>query len=213
MSLSEPCVFILKDMIVLVYVDDFILISKEDYTIQKFIDSMKDTPEGFEFTEEGTINAYLGVDSYPLLDGKGFTLSQPFFIDRNIQASGFDQKTTKGATNNTQAVYPPLNKDENGPSSKASWKYRGIIGMFGYLQGTTHPEITMKNHQCAIFNNDPHFSHDQAVKRIGRYLLDTRDKGIIYRPETSRGPECYVDADFAGGWKDGYYDYPESVLP
>jgi hypothetical protein len=24
--------------------------------------------------------------------------------------------------------------------------------------------------------------------------------------------ECYVDADFAGGWKDGNHDSPESVL-
>ena len=76
-SLSDPCVFISKDMIILVHVDDCILISKEDFTIAKFIDSMKDTSEVFEFTEEGTVNAYLGVDISPLLDGKVFTLSHP----------------------------------------------------------------------------------------------------------------------------------------
>ena len=32
-SLSDPCVFISKDMIILVYVDDCILISKEDLVI------------------------------------------------------------------------------------------------------------------------------------------------------------------------------------
>ena len=46
-SLSDLCVFISKDMIILEYVDDFILISKEDFTIKKFIDSIKDTPEVF----------------------------------------------------------------------------------------------------------------------------------------------------------------------
>ena len=60
------------------------------------------------------------------------------------------------------------------PARKASWKYRGIIGMLGYLQGTTRPDIAMATHQCARFNNDSHLSHEQAVKRIGRYLLDTR---------------------------------------
>ena len=60
-SLSEPCVFISKEMIILVYVDHFILISKKDFTIQKFIDSMKVTPEGFEFTKEGTMNVNLVV--------------------------------------------------------------------------------------------------------------------------------------------------------
>ena len=70
----------------------------------------------------------------------------------------------------------------------------------------------MATYQCARLNNDPHLSHEQSVKRIGRYLLDTRDKGMIYRPDITRGLECYVDADFAGGWKDGNHDSPESVL-
>ena len=62
-------------------------------------------------------------------------------------------------TNNTPAGYPLLNKDENGPARKASWKYRGIIGMLGYLQGTKRPDIAMAIHQCARFNNDTHISH------------------------------------------------------
>ena len=118
----------------------------------------------------------------------------------------FDPKTTKRATNNTPAVYPLLNKYENGPARKASWKYRGIIGMLGYFQGTTRPDIAMATHQCARFNNDPHLSHEQAVKRIGSYLLDKRDKEMIYRPDITQGLEFYVDADFSGGWKDGNHN-------
>ena len=78
---------------------------------------------------------------------KGFTLYEPFLVDRIIQALGFDTNTTKGASNNTSAGYPLLNKDGNGPASKSSWKYRGIIGMLGYLQGTTRPDIAMETHQ------------------------------------------------------------------
>ena len=69
-SPSDPCVFISKDMIIFVYVDDCILISKDDFTIKKFIDSMKDTPEGFDFTDEGNMNAYLDVNIYSLPYGK-----------------------------------------------------------------------------------------------------------------------------------------------
>ena len=35
---------------------------------------------------------------------------------------------------------------------------------------------------------------------------------MIYRPDITRGLECYVDADFAGGWKDDNHGSPESVL-
>ena len=125
---------------------------------------------------------------------------------------GFYPKTTKGAKNNNPTGYPLLNKYENGPARKASWKYRGIIGMLGYLQGTTRPDIAMATYQCTIFNKDPHLSHERAVKRICIYLLYTRYKGMIYRPDTSRGLECYVDAGFSGGSKDGDNEYPESVL-
>ena len=135
------------------------------------------------------MNSYLGVYISSFPDKKGFTLSQPFLIDRVIQALNFDPKTTKKATNNTPSGYPLLNKDENGHVRKASWKYRDIIGMLGYLQGTTRPDIAMATYQCAIFNNDPHLSHERAVKHIDRYLLDTRDKGMIYRPNITCGLE------------------------
>ena len=139
-------------------------------------------------------------------------MSQPFLIDKMIQTLGFDPNTTKGATNNTPAGYPLLNKDENDPTRKGSWKYRGTISMIGYLQGTTLTDIAMETHQCAKFNNDPHLSHERAVKCIVRYLLSNRDNGMIYIPDTSQGLERYVDDDFAGAWENGDNDSPGSVL-
>ena len=155
-SLSDPCLFISKDMIILVYVDDCILISNEALVIQNFISSLKAGTEDFVFTEEGTMNSYLGIDISPLSDKKSFMLSQPLLIDRIIQALNFDPKTTKSATNNTPSGYPLLNKDDNRPARKVSWKYWGVIGMLGYLQGKTRPDIAMASHQCARFNNNPH---------------------------------------------------------
>ena len=84
--------------------------------------------------------------------------------------------------------------------------------MLGYLQGTGRPDIAMATHQCARFCSSPKLSHKRAVKRIVKYLLDSRDKGIMFRPDLSKGLECFVDAEFAGGWKDGDHDFPESVL-
>ena len=77
-SLSDPCVFISKEIIILVYVDDCIFISKEALVIQKFISSLKAGTEDFVFTEDENMNSYLGVDIYSFPDKKGFTSSQPF---------------------------------------------------------------------------------------------------------------------------------------
>ncbi len=109
-------------------------------------------------------------------------------------------------------VKPLLHRDSEGEPRRASWKYRSIIGMMNYLLQSTRPEIAMAVHQCARFCNDPKLSHERAVKRIARYLLGTKDKGIICQPDPSRGLECIVDADFAGGWDRGDSDNPENVM-
>ena len=54
--------------------------------------------------------------------------------------------------------------------------------------------------QCARYCNAPNRAHEEAVKRICRYLLKTKDKGLILCPDKSRGLECFVDADWAGTW-------------
>ena len=47
-----------------------------------------------------------------------------------------------------------------------------------------------------MFN--PRFSHEVALKRIGRYLKATRDKGLILNPSKVLQIDCFPDADFAG---------------
>lgn len=49
------------------------------------------------------------------------------------------------------------------------------------------------------------------MKRIVRYLIKTRDKGICFEPNLAEVLNCYVDADFAGLF--GYEDdqHPVSV--
>ena len=80
--------------------------------------------------------------------------------------------------------------------------------MLGYLQASIRPDISMAVHQCARFNGCPKLCHEKAVKYIARYLLSTHDKGIHYKPDPTRGLECYVGADFAGGWSSGEYTKP-----
>ena len=212
-SIPDPCVYITKDLLVLVHVDDCILISKEQSAITAFVQSLHGGLENLVFTGESTLESYLGVCITELPGNAGFEMSQPFLIGRIIKAIGFEMATAKGARDNVPVAYPLLNKDVDCPARKAKWKYRGLIGMLGYLQGTTRPDISMANHQCASrFSNDPKLSYERAVKKIVRYLLDTKDRGIIFRSDFSRGLECFVDADFAGDWKDGDHSSLESVL-
>lgn len=67
-----------------------------------------------------------------------------------------------------------------------------------YLSSNIRCEITLANHQCARFSIDPRTPHGTALKRIGRYLLGSRDKGMIVQPTKDLTLDCYADADFAG---------------
>ena len=207
---SDPCVFLRHNMIIITYVDDCILLSPKRAVIDEFISSLQNGKENFVFTDEGTMERYLGVEIQKLADNSGFSLTQPFLIERILQAAEIDLRMTKDRP--VPVVGPLLCRDEEGPDRKHDWNYRTLTGMLGYLQLTSRPDISMAVHQCSRFNNDPKLSHEKTIKRICKYLLGTMDKGIIYRPNPALGLECHVDADFAGEWSSGDRANQEAVL-
>jgi hypothetical protein len=70
----------------------------------------------------------------------------------------------------------------------------------------------MASHQSARFVNDPQRSHERAMIRLVRYLKGTTTRGIVYTPKPELGLECFVDADFAGGWTQADADNADNVL-
>ena len=143
-----------------------------------------------------------------------FEISQPFLIERIVNTLGLKDNDFEVESNSrtTPVGKPLLNKDLQGKPRKLSWKYRTAVGMLNYLQGNTRPEIAMAVHQTARFCNDPKLCHEKAIMRIGRYLLHTADRAIIFDVDKSKGLECYVDADFAGGWSNADSDDAENVM-
>ena len=80
------------------------------------------------------------------------------------------------------------------------WNYRSANGCLSYIQAMVRPDITFATQQCARFCNNPGRDHEEAIKRICRYLLKTKSQGLTLRPDKSKGLECFVDADWAGSW-------------
>jgi histone deacetylase 1/2 len=92
-----------------------------------------------------------------------------------------------------------LGKDLHEPEFDNSFNYRRVIGKLLYLEKSSRPELAYAVHQCARFSNNPRRTHGEAVKRIGRYLLATADKGMQMKPNGSSF-ECWVDASHAAEW-------------
>ena len=212
-SKIDPCLYLKEGMIVLTYVDDCIIVGNSMKDIDAFVKSMQNGPEGFILTDEGNIDKFLGIEIRHLESNK-FEIAQPFLIDRIVTFLGLENNEFDVSSNSrpTPVGKPVLHKDLEGKPRKLSWKYRTAVGMLTYLQGNTRPEISMAVHQTARFSNDPKLCHEKAIMRLGRYLLHTRDRGIIFEPDKSKGLECYVDADFAGGWTNADANDADNVM-
>ena len=55
-------------------------------------------------------------------------------------------------------------------------------------------------HQVAKYSADPRQEHGEAIVYIVKYLKATRHIGLHFKPDASKGFQCYCDADFAGNW-------------
>jgi hypothetical protein len=173
--------------------DDGIFCGPDNKEIER---CMTDLGKGFDITDEGDIDEYLGVKVTRDEDGT-ITLTQPHLIDSIISDLGF-KEIAKGKDTPAPST-AGLDRDLNGRPHEESWEYRSVIGKLNYLEKSTRPDLAFAVHQCARYSSDPKESHSAAVRYIVRYLMATRDKGLILKPN-DHSFDCYVDADFQGGW-------------
>ena len=68
------------------------------------------------------------------------------------------------------------------------------------LAGRNRPDTLFYVHQCAKYSIYPRQSHEEDVKRIGRYLKKTKDKGLVFTLIGSNKLKYYADADFTIAW-------------
>ncbi len=106
-------------MIIITYVDDYIIISISMKDINTFVESMKDGPGGYVLTDEGDIHPFLGIEIKEITKNK-FELSQPFLIEQivNLLGLGKNEFGVHTKTKITPVGKPLLNKDLEGKPRK-----------------------------------------------------------------------------------------------
>jgi hypothetical protein len=204
-SKTDSCLFLRHDCILVVYIDDCLIFSKESSTIDQLIKSLSKT---FLLQDEGDVSAFLGVQIQKDKTTKTISLTQPGLIEQVIKDVGLDQYS-KGKDTPVDSI---LYNDCEGPDRVDSWNYRSIIRKLNYIANNTWPKISMAVHQCACYCANPKAIHELAVKRIIRYLLGTKDKGLLLHPTADLSLDMFVDADFAGRWNKEYAEVRDNVL-
>ena len=190
--------FLRWSIVFLVYIDDCIIFGPDGPSIGAVVVDLRACSHQFTIDDQGDIGDFLGIQVQRFPDGS-IQLTQPQLIDAIIKdlhlRSGSNTKKTPAVPNN------PLHKETDGPDMTPEFHYRSVIGKLNFLEKSTQPDISVSVHQCARFSERPKRSHAEAVKRIGRYLLATKGKGLLIRPKQLKYFECWVDTDFSGNWR------------
>ena len=202
---SDPCLFIHKEhkLMVLNYCDDQIWLSPDMSLIEEYVQKLKDLNYDLTLEDEGGIFDFLGINFKK--EGEKIVLTQTGLIDKVLKYTGMD----KASTQPTPAACDPLGSDNFGEPFDEEWSCRSAVGMLLYVCSNTRPDLQFSVHQVCRFAHKPKKSHGQAVKRILRYLVATRERGLEFIPNMDEGLDCYVDADFAGLW--GHEDDQDPV--
>jgi hypothetical protein len=196
-SIVDECVFYRGSTLYVLYTDDSILAGPDAKEIDKIINELQRKAK-LEITIEGDLSDFLGVNIDRRKDGT-IHLTQPHLIDQILSDLRLNDTTVKPRTV-PAASSKLLTKHSSSKPFDNSFNYRSVIGKLNYLEKATRSDISYAVHQCARFVSDPKVEHGEAVRWLGRYLKDTRDKGTILKPIMGKDLEVYVDASFCGDW-------------
>ena len=133
----DPCLFIGKTVIVVIYVDDVLLYSKDEAEIDALLKKLQGA--GVSIHKEGTADGFLGVDITWESTDKGIrvTLLQAGFAKRVVEALGLCSSMSTAIS--TPAEAAPLPKDADGEPASGSFNYAAVVGMLLYLSGHSRP--------------------------------------------------------------------------
>jgi hypothetical protein len=163
------------------YVDDLVITGTKDAEVVAFKEEMKAT---FQMSDLGLLFFYLGIEVHQ--GDSGITLQQTAYAKRVVELAGL--------TNCNPALTPmeerlKLSRDSTTEEVDAT-QYQRLVGSLRYLTHT-RPDLTFFIVYVSRFMQRPTMEHQQAVKRIIRYVARTLDHGVYY-------PRCPGEAHFVG---------------
>jgi Reverse transcriptase (RNA-dependent DNA polymerase) len=123
----DSCLFMSKNVICLVYVDDTLFYSSKMEYINEAIQKLRE--QGMDLEVKGEVAGFLGVHIERNVTENTIKLTQSGLIKRIIEALEINDLPIKG----TPLTAKPLTKDELEPASEM-FSYGSVVGMLQYLQ-------------------------------------------------------------------------------
>jgi hypothetical protein len=192
MGMVDQTLFLLRqgrDILILqVYVDDIVFGGSSNSLVARFADDMS---REFDMSMMGELQFFIGLQ---IKQSKERTFVHQAKYTKDI--------VRKFKMEDSKAIATPMSTttalDADGEGEHVDQKeHRNMIGSLLYLTAT-RPDFLFSVCLCARFQASPRTSHQQAVKRIFKYLRHTLDFSLWYSASSSLALHGFSDADFAG---------------
>ncbi|KAE9266726.1 hypothetical protein PR003_g32022, partial [Phytophthora rubi] len=197
---ADPCVYTRGEgeveCIVCLYVDDMLIASRQKAAIASVKAGIA---EKFRRKDLGRARFILGIEIDYDMERRTLGISQKAYTESIIKK--FGQENAKPCLTPlepgvqfTKADEPQTEEDKAKMKSKP---YRSLVGSLMYLACGTRPEISVAVAKLSRFLENPGEKHWDAGIKVVRYLLKTKDVGIVYDGLLGTQLEAYSDADWA----------------
>ncbi|RWR98561.1 hypothetical protein B4U79_05827, partial [Dinothrombium tinctorium] len=172
-------------IMVLVYVDDILIASKNIASIQHLKTNLC---ENFSMKDLDEVKHILGIESTELCLE---VLKRFNMLDCKPVSTPLDY-SSKLVKENSEGECSNFDK----------YPYREIIGCLMYAMTATRPDICAAVGVLSRYLNNYDQTHWTAAKRVLRYLNGTRNYYLYLGGNSKIEMKCYVDADWAGDIND-----------
>jgi hypothetical protein len=172
-----------------VYINDLVISDTKDAEVTAFKKEMKAT---FQMSDLMLLSFYLGIEVYQ--GDSGITLRQTAYVKRVIELAGL---TNCNPALTLMEERLKLSRDSMTEEVDAM-QYRCLVGSLRYL-AHTRSNLAFSVGYVSRFMQRPTTEHQQAVKKIIRYIAGTLDHGLYYlRCPREAHLVGYNDSDHVG---------------
>ena len=197
---ADPCLFSKENRIFIgTYVDDNFVIGK-DRDVREFIEDVRN--EGLKLTVEEGLNDYLSCNIVFDESGRKAWIGQPHLLKKLEKDFGEEVKKMRiYKTPGTPMVgIKRPNTEEELLDPVMQRRLRSGIGCLLYLVKHSRPDIANSVRELSKCMDKGNRAVYKEMKRVIKFVLDTKDYGLKICPEMTRDYklEVFVDADWAG---------------
>lgn len=188
---ADNCIYIgfFKNVKVflIIYVDDALIVSESKQIIKEIIDNLK---QEFKI-KELNLTYFVGMEIKR--KDSCICISQRDYIRQIIEKFSM---TNANPASTPADINVKFTKNDDDDESTSNFPYREAIGSLLFLCSVSRPDISFAVNVLSRYVNNPGQQHINAIKRVIRYLIGSKDYFIKYGESSDL--IGYSDSDFAG---------------